>query len=261
MSDLEPILIRSPINLPEKKVGRVSVKHSHLHGATPIVGFRSAILRNKKPVMVELTEPLRIHQLYDEKHGLWMTDLPEELFQIHEMLNEVRPAGHVLVGGLGLGIVAKALTLVCPDVKSITVVERDHDIVQLCYDGAAGAGHNGYAIVVDDIFKYLQTSQRTYDCYLLDCWQGTSEAVWWETVMPLQRLIRQRWGVRPKIHCWAEDIMRGQVEPVLRSEMRHWHYKRLPPCLGDREINRFFKRIGLPRWEQEFGRLIQVSPR
>ena len=57
-----------------------------------------------------------------------MTDLPEELNQIEEMLYHVKPQGRVLVGGLGLGIVAKRLTEII-GVKQVVVVEKAKEII------------------------------------------------------------------------------------------------------------------------------------
>src|SRR6185295_9754893 len=97
-----PRLYRSPISLPTSRSGKVEIKTRTLGGDVVVVGHRQALLRGISPVIVTLSEPVRIHELHDDEHGLWMTDLPEELNQIGEMLETVQPRGDILVGGLGL---------------------------------------------------------------------------------------------------------------------------------------------------------------
>src|SRR5438552_448534 len=125
--------LESPIAIPESKSGNVSVQHRILKkgSETAIVSMRSALLRGISAKFAKLSRNLRIHELHEEGHGLWMTDLPEELQQIAEAIEEFDPRGHVLVGGLGLGIIATILRD-RPGIKSVTVVERNADIIRLC---------------------------------------------------------------------------------------------------------------------------------
>jgi hypothetical protein len=164
----KPQWYASPIDLPESVSGPVSVKHRMLQPGekTPIVGYRQAFLRGAPPVTAVLQEPLCIHSLSHEDHGMWMTDLPEELNQIAEMLSTVDPLGQVLVGGLGLGIVA-SLVAQRSFVDHVTVIEKDPDVIRLC-------ARPGYTVIEADIQDYLKTSDR-FDYYLLDTWQGTNE--------------------------------------------------------------------------------------
>ena len=105
----KPKLYRSPINLPESSSGPISIKHRVVNDEVPIVGMRQALLTGQRQTVAQLTAPLRVHELHHTEHGLWMTDLPEELNQIGVAMQIFRPYGGVLVGGLGLGILAKTL--------------------------------------------------------------------------------------------------------------------------------------------------------
>jgi hypothetical protein len=244
----------SPINLPEKVIGKFSIQHRVITGETPIIGARQALLRGLTPVSAALKNPLRIHELHEEGLGLWMTDLPEELNQIAEMLQTVKPRGHVLIGGHGLGIVAKAL-LSRLGVSSVTVVERSWEVISLCRAP-------GYTVFCSDIVKAIQESDRCFDYYLLDTWCGTSETTWWTEVLPLRRIIRQRWGRKPKIHCWAEDIMWGQVgQALLRPNARHWRHKYLPTVMSAAEVTRFQTDAGLPTWEKRYAEKLDKANR
>ncbi len=239
----------SPINLPSRKIGPVAVTHQTITEKTPIIGMRQAVMRGIRPATALLKVPLIIHELRD-KNGIWMTDLPEELFQIEEALAVAKPEGRVLVAGLGLGIIAMRCVEL-DGVDGVTVVEIDKRVIKLC------AKRDLYQVVHADIFTFLNRTVNPFDHYMLDIWRGTSESTWWSEVMPLRRLIRKIHGTKPKIHCWAEDIMQGQVGAKLRSPIRDWHYKEFPPSISRKEVAWFFKNIGLPAWEDRYGKFIR----
>jgi hypothetical protein len=244
---------KSPLDIPERCSGKVRVQHHILTpgSETPVVGMRQAIIRGMRPSMAIINEPLRVHELVHQDHGLWMTDLPEELNQIAEMLHNLKPSGNILVGGLGLGILA--LTLADrADVENITVVEIDPDVINLC-------AQPGYDVVNADINQFLQTTTKKFDFYILDTWQGTNEGTWWNTVLPLRRIIRQRWGKRPVVHCWAEDIMQGQVFRSLTTKPPHWYYEGLPLPMTERVAKQFLRDIGFPTWEKRYGKTVNKN--
>lgn len=248
MRPYAPQWYRSPIDLPEGRSGKVSVKHRIIPVGEEvrIVGTRQALLRGTRPTSgVVKEQPLRIHELIEDGHGMWMTDLPEELNQIAEMLHVVRPRGRVLVGGLGLGLVA-ANVAARRGVRDVFVVERSKDVIKLCRAA-------GYRVGEDDIAAFLRWHVEPFDYYLLDTWCGTNEGAWWEEVLPLRRTIRQRWGRKPVIHCWAEDIMLGQILGSLTTKQPHWYYRELPMPMGKAEAARFVKDVGLPTWERRYG--------
>jgi len=216
-----------------------------------IIGQRQAILRGIPPVVAELERATRIHELVEDGVGIWMTDLPEELNQIAEMLYAVDPRGRVLVGGLGLGILAKTVAA-RRGVTDVLVVEHSADVITLCKS-------RGYRIQKDDIAAFLRYHVEPFDYYLLDTWAGTNEGTWWETVMPLIRIIRNRFGRKPVIHCWAEDIMAGQVFRTMVTQPPHWYYKALPMPMNKTAAARFLRDVGLPEWENEFGAAVNIA--
>lgn len=242
----QPQLYASPIDLPEGRSGKIEVKHSTLEGKVYVVSDREAYTRGLRPAFAVLPKPRRIHELREDGRGVWMTDHPCELNQIAEMLATIRPRGRVLVGGLGLGLLARALTQ-RDAVKSVTVIELSSDVIKLCQAP-------GYEVVQDDLLKFLRCSERSFDCYLLDTWQGTNEGTWWSNVVPLRRAIRGRWGAKPVIWGWAEDVMRGQVERTIAMGNRSWKYAGLPEVMSPAAIRAFTRDVGLPAWERRYGR-------
>ncbi len=247
MTPYTPTWFPSPIKLPARRSGRMKIRHRMIQPgqSVPIVGMRQALTRKITPVSGRVEKAIRVHELVEDGHGIWMTDLPEELNQIAEMLYNVNPRGRVLVGGLGLGILA-ATVAAHPGVTSVTVIERSAEVIELCQQP-------GYTVVQKDIKTYLELSAQPVDYYLLDTWTATSEGTWWADVMPLRRIIRQRWGRKPVIHCWAEDIMLGQILGTLTTGVPHWYYKALPLPMSTAEARRFVTNVGLPGWERKYG--------
>jgi len=243
---MKPVLYKSPISLPEARSGSMQIRHKIIQGRIPIVGARQAILRGLNPVYITLTEPLQIHELVEDETSVWMTDRPEELNQIGEMVNTINPKGNCLVGGLGLGILAECLRT-RRGVETVTVVERSPDVINLCWrEGDDCDIHEG------DITQFLQTCSQ-FDHYFLDTWQETREATWWTQVMPLRRIIANRFGIQ-NVWCWAEDIMLGQCkDSATRQAGLNWFYEVLPKDPSTKVIQEFFDQVGLPDWEEQYG--------
>lgn len=250
----------SPIDIPPRREGKMEIRHRVIPKGEEvlIVGSRQALLRGIRPARGITKQPLIIHELVEHRNGhvaMWMTDLPEELNQIGEMLYNVQPQGRVLVGGLGLGILT-SMVAQREDVTDVTVVERSKDVIKLCW--WPNSAHATLRVAHSDIYKYLRTTKEEFDYYLLDTWQGTNEGTWWEEVMPLRRIIRQRWGHAPEIHCWAEDIMWGQIYRALRSEHStpHWYYTYIPRPMSHDEALAFLNMVGTQWWEKKYGPLV-----
>jgi predicted O-methyltransferase YrrM len=275
-------------------VGAFAIEHRNIPAGdrVAVVSMREAITTGKKPIDVILDKPLRIHAL-TEDGGTWMTDSPEELRQAGEWLASVRPKGRVLVAGLGLGIVATWLSKLAL-VTQVDVVEIQPDVIRLL-----AAHQAGYRVSRSDIMAYLKLFDRwtwPYDYCFLDTWQGTGEATWWDTVMPMRRVIANRFG-KQKVHAWAEDIMLGQVaqsirmgnassagrlatvfpeiakksllsakkaieeyglvnDVVVSAGGRCWLYEKFPPEMSEEDIAHFTGRVGLPDWEKRWAKYL-----
>ena len=240
----EPALYESPIDLPAGRSGALRLERKTLNGVFPVVGMRQAFLRGVRPCSAKLKNR-RVHVLSEDDVGVWMTDMPEELEQIAGVIHDMEPVGRVLVGGLGLGLLPTSIRA-APFADSITVVEKSPDVIKLCRP-------TGVRVVCADIAEFLASSREPFDTYYLDTWQATNEGEWWTTVMPLRRIIANRWGQR-KVWCWAEDIMLGQCRRAAALQGgKHWWYKALPEGPDQRTISYFFRGVGMPTWEKRYG--------
>lgn len=107
--------------------------------------------------------------------------------------------GHVLIAGLGLGMLLRPLAS-NPNVKSITVIELDQDVIDLVAPHYADLEQ--VAIIKSDIFRYMPA--RHYDWAMFDIWPNVSPD-------NLNQMYALRHRYRTHVSnsvCWAEDICR-----------------------------------------------------
>lgn len=203
----------SPLQLPQRTVGDYSITH-RVHPAgerIPVVSLRSALLGGGRPQYVTFNGPLTIHRLEKAQQGVLMSDSPQELFQATPCVR--RAKGHVLVGGLGLGMVAELFARK-RTVKTVDVVEINEHVIAL----TGGNLHAKVQLHNADLFVWLEELQAwTWDYAFFDIWYPTSEGTWIDMVAPLRRIVRRKFGVRP-VDCWAEAEMLGQLHRALAMD-------------------------------------------
>jgi hypothetical protein len=210
------------IDVPEGKSGRFAVEHFTEPAGKP---FTTAPLRSAMFSAVQredeehfaFPQPTRWHRLR-EKGAVWMTDLPCEQAQMRDGLRHLR--GNVLIGGLGLGVVAN-LACASPEIKSVTVIEKEPDVIALVASRLRDHGKS-LLVVEADLYDYLgwlagapKDARPRYDSALFDTWAGDGMSVLFREVIPL-RALAEKAGIG-RVWCWQEDVMRGQ----LRMQLHH----------------------------------------
>lgn len=103
-----------------------------------------------------------------ENNKLWMSDRPSEL---QDMENLARYAkGNVVVAGLGLGVLIHILDAI-EEVESITVVEINHDLIEMISPLLPPKAR----VIEDDWHQWIQRVEENYDYYILDIWPDICE--------------------------------------------------------------------------------------
>jgi hypothetical protein len=125
---------------------------------------------------VSLTPPLEVRGLFTSDGTLWMSDVPQERLM---MVNNAQAArGHTLIGGLGLGLYPQ---YALPHVKSLTIIERDPQIIGLVgplVEAAASAFSRPLIFTQGELeasFSITPTTQ--YDTIFLDTWEVLDAAL------------------------------------------------------------------------------------
>lgn len=196
--------------LPEARVGEFAVKHEHHKAGDELylVIPRVAMMTGQRSQNYTCPADTTVQYL-TEHNGVWMSDLPCEMVQMHDELAK-HARGAVLVGGLGLGIVARMCALK-DNVTSVVVVEQSSEVAQLVWPHIEPQlGGKGTLHVAD--INAVEIDHRRYDTALLDTWQGTNELTWSSEVVPLRRRFARKIA---RIHCWQEQTMLTQIYRTL----------------------------------------------
>jgi hypothetical protein len=197
------------VSIPAGKRGKHVVEHfTHPAGAVMHTGnIRTAIIGGQPNEPVVYDHATTWHRLkYDG--GEWMTDLPIEQQQHRSCLAPIR--GHVLVGGLGLGLAANWLAQ-RDSVESVTVVEISKDVVSLVEKHLRDP-RGIVRVVRANLLTYLkaEAGNQCFDWAFYDIWQSDGEATFFKTVCPLRKL-SVPFLDDSRVVCWNEDVMRGQL--------------------------------------------------
>jgi len=176
----------------------------------PIVSARTAIFSGVKPRSVVYAFPTHRHYLRTVKEeDLWMSDIPQEIYDHLDAIKQLK--GNVLVGGLGLGLVVKLLEKE-KRVKSITVVELERDIIDMVWPCLMTYKSK---VVHADLYDFLKHTKEKFDTAFFDIWASDGEHTLVDHVIPLRKLAVPI--VKGKIVCWKESTMLGQVAFNLQS--------------------------------------------
>ena len=141
----------------------------------------------------------------------WMTDNGEERCSMFAAAQLAR--GHVLVGGLGLAVYPQfALGLNCP-VESLTIVERDPEIIRLVLPEwfEQRPEHARLVTVVEGTIEaYLAETDKTFDTIYLDTWED-ADSRFLAHINHLIALASQRCAADGRIQCWSYAKSRGNL--------------------------------------------------
>jgi len=122
-----------------------------------------------------------------EGNLVWMSDAPRERYTNLEFIR--RAHGHVLVAGLGIGMVIPPL-LAKDGVKNITVIEREPDVIKLVgsqVGSLRGKGTKYARILQGDIHDWRPPRGMRFNTIWLDIWPDVC-ADNWDEMVELQRV-------------------------------------------------------------------------
>ena len=174
---------------PEREVGNFRIHHSHYNrGVYEMNGIDNLIF-------FEVTKPIPI-TLLQERRGKkwygWMVDDPPhwramEIYAQHSK-------GKVLTTGLGLGLYLQALKG-NSNVKSITVVEKSNEVVQLVEPHLPSLPE--FVIILDDFYEFIKKDNTPWDTILVDLWvsHGKKEKldIYCHQVLPMVVELKMRY--------------------------------------------------------------------
>jgi len=147
-------------------------------------------------------------QLTCEGRGLVMSDTPDEMRDHIEFV--IKAKGHVLINGLGLGMVLAAV-LAKPSVERVTVIELEQDVIDL-----AGPHYacERLEIVCCSAFDYRPPKGVRYGAVWHDIWDHLHE-----DNLPEMTMLQRKYGRR----CdWQGSWGRDYIEIMMRGRRRYF---------------------------------------
>lgn len=143
-----------------------------------------------------------------------MSDTPHEQITNSGVVWKAR--GDVFIGGLGIGMILVPI-LAKPEVKSVTVVEKDPDVIKLV---GAQLKHKKLKIVEGDVFTWSPPPDARWDTIYFDIWTELST-----DQLPEMAKLHHRYARRKRpggwMGSWRQDEMRDRRREE-REQERYW---------------------------------------
>ncbi len=166
----------------------------------------------------------------DDDCKLWMSDTPQEYVTNRQEITRVR--GHVLVGGLGLGLVLKQMHESKRRITQVTVVDLSENLIQLIGPQLTdGRFRFPLELVRGDIRdtstwktwnpktrKFKAGAYPVYDTAYLDIWPTLigKIVVLWPDIIPVFGLVKGAIGL------WGETALRKRLKDAFPRFRGYW---------------------------------------
>jgi len=150
------LVMRINIDVPDGKSGDWSVESFFVQGDE--LSERLLALKYGRSVPAGNYKRLRCHG------EVVMSNTPDEIDDFRYFLHKA--TGHVLINGLGLGVLLKAL-INKKEVLSITVIEKSSDVIKLVSESYK---HKKVEIINCDAFDFIPPKGTRYQAVWHDIW-------------------------------------------------------------------------------------------
>ena len=175
-----------------------------------------------------------------EGSNIWMSLNPNEIETMKPYINKAK--GNVLVLGLGMGYVPFMLSLKnC--VKSITIIEKDQEIINLFNEliYPSFVNKEKIKIIKGGAIEFARKSQKegTYDYIFADLWHDPEDG------LPLFVALKQ---INKNIDCWLETsmyaLLRRCMITLLEEQLNGLKEEdyRFAKTYTDKVINTFYQK-------------------
>jgi len=159
--------------------------------------------------------------ILSEDGKTWMSDSPLE---VESVMGAVEMAkGDCLISGLGIGLLP---TLLYNMVDSIDIVEINPDVIDLVYYQIANPTT---CIINDDIYHYLDTTDRNYDFIHIDIWGSVTASL--REIDKAREKAKRCLKPEGVIWCWLQELYDRVKDQLPRKPMRPKPPGLYEPCL------------------------------
>jgi hypothetical protein len=144
-----------------------------------------------------------------------MSDTHDEIRDHLQPIDRIEAhGGHVIIAGLGIGMVAAAAAS-CSNVSKVTVVEMSEDVIKLVEPTLMSRFGDKIEIIHADALKYKPAKGLRFSVAWHDIWDSISA-----DNLPDMAVLNRRYGQRAEWQgAWAQDICKR-----LKREENSWRF-------------------------------------
>ena len=136
-----------------------------------------------------------------KNNEIWMSVNPNEINTMRPFINEAK--GKVLVLGLGMGYIAYMMAIK-DDVKSVTVIEKDINIINLFKEHIAPLlKTNKIKVIHDDAIRYTENN-KGFDYIFADLWHNPEDGI--PMYLELESIAKKN---KLKINYWLQPSLKA----------------------------------------------------
>lgn len=152
--------------MPEGQVGNFSIKHVTVDAEDEKRGRMFACNPSSGGRFVKAGKYTMLY----ENGSLWMSDTPDEIRDHLEAIRQARRAGgHVLINGLGIGVVTDAIASL-ENVTKVTVIEKSPEVIELVGPTLLKKHGDKLEIIQADSYEYRPPKGVRYTVVWHDIW-------------------------------------------------------------------------------------------
>ena len=205
--------------LPPMQGETFQIKHYEVPPLTELGKMRLMFEGNLHITQEHLIKQDYTYTMLRDKGGIWMSDTPMEVNSNREFLRNAN--GDVLVFGLGIGLIIFPL-LDCPDIKSITIVEREQEIIDMV---GKHLKSDKVKIILGDADEIEFPKEQKFDTIYFDIWKTISSENY-EHTKELHKRFRKNFNYKnPKrfMDSWLRDHIRSEHYKEQKEGIYGWH--------------------------------------
>jgi hypothetical protein len=190
------------------QIGQVKIEHVDV---SPTLSLRTAVQSHREPPV-----PPGRYCILTVGSEVMMSDTPMEKRSNREVVFQAR--GDVLIAGLGIGMVLLPI-LAKPEVKSVTVVEKSQEIIQLVAPALyQQPGAEKLTIVYKDVFDWRPEEGTKYDTLYFDIWPTIVEDNL-DEMDDLHRIFRRYRRKGSWMNSWMRETLKFQQQRRRRQRV------------------------------------------
>lgn len=189
------------VNIPCGESGDWKVEHFEVTAKEEEFGKLRCMLNSQRPFRFV---PAGTYTRLTCNGAVIMSDTPDEIRDLITPICEARKrGGHVLIGGLGLGVLVSAILKEMPRVTAVTAIENSPDVIRLVGNPLRERFPH-LRIHEADILTWLPPRGARYTVAFFDIW----DAICGDNVAEMTTL-KRKYGRRADWKgCWCEHECR-----------------------------------------------------